>query len=451
MHHSINRDSALRHAPQVLHGREFKTKRWLLIASLVVGVTTTLPARDVVKLYAENCARCHGANLEGGQTDSLLDDQWKHGGDDASVARVIRDGAELNGMPPWKGFLSDAEVRAMVVLIREKAAQAVGRTASYARPMPGEAARSEEHAFRLELVADRLSTPWSIAFMPDGRLLITELPGALRFIDQDGAVSAPVAGTPAVRAEGQGGMMDAELHPDYARNGWIYLAYSDRVDLPGQPNLGMTKVVRGRIKEERWIEQETLFQAPAERYRPGGVHFGSRLVFDSQGHLFFSIGERGTMEHAQDLSRPNGKVHRVHADGRIPADNPFVGISNAVPSIWSYGHRNPQGLARHPQTGDLWDTEHGPRGGDELNLVLKGRNYGWPAITYGMNYNGFPISALTAQAGMEQPVIHWTPSIAVCSANFYVGTRFPKWQNNLLVTALARENCAGWRSQTGPS
>ena len=169
------------------------------------------------------------------------------------------------------------------------------------------------------------------------------------------------------------------------------------------------------------------------------MHFGSRFVFDGKGHLFFSIGERGHQDDAQDLSRPNGKVHRIHDDGGVPEDNPLAKRAGAMPTIWSYGHRNPQGLAPHPVTGDLFDAEHGSRGGDELNLVLPGRNYGWPVITYGMNYDGSPITALTAKEGMEQPVVHWTPSIAVCAIDFYTGDRFPRWKNDLLVSSLAAE------------
>jgi glucose/arabinose dehydrogenase len=201
----------------------------------------------------------------------------------------------------------------------------------------------------------------------------------------------------------------------------------------------MTAVVRGRIRDGRWVDQQTLFQAPSALYRKGRVHFGSRFVFDGKGYLFFPIGERGHQDDAQDLTRPNGKVHRIHDDGRIPEDNPFVARTDAFPSIWSYGHRNPQGLAQHPLTGELYDAEHGPRGGDELNLVLKGRNYGWPVITYGMNYDGTPITNLTAKEGMEQPVVHWTPSLAVCAIDFYVGDPFPGWRHDLFLSSLAAE------------
>ena len=225
------------------------------------------------------------------------------------------------------------------------------------------------------------------------------------------------------------------MHPEYAKNGWIYLSYSD----PGENDSAMTAVIRAKLKGNALVDVQQLFKAPASTYRNGTVHFGSRFVFDGKGHVFFSIGERGQGADAQDLTRPNGKVHRINEDGSIPADNPFVDRADAIKSIWSYGHRNPQGLAQQPGTGALYDVEHGPRGGDELNLVEKAKNYGWPVITYGMNYNGTPMTDKTAAPGMEQPVTYWVPSIAVSSTMFYTGTKFPAWQGNLLVGSLAAQ------------
>jgi glucose/arabinose dehydrogenase len=236
-----------------------------------------------------------------------------------------------------------------------------------------------------------------------------------------------------VWAQQDGGLMDVALHPDFAKNGWIYLSYSD----PGvTKGASMTAIVRGRVHGSKWVDQETLYKAPPELYWDDNTHFGSRFLFDREGHLFYSIGDRGHQDDAQDLSLPNGKIHRIHDDGRIPKDNPFVGRPGALPSIWSYGNRNPQGLAWHPVTGELWSSEHGPRGGDELNRIEPGRNYGWPVITYGMNYDGTPITDKTEQDGMEQPVMQWTPSIAVCAIVFYTGDRFPGWKTDLFVTAL---------------
>jgi len=415
----------------------------VLLLSLWCGALSAFSLRaqnrDVGKLFAETCAGCHGDQMQGGQTDSLLDDVWKHGGDDASLAKVIHDGAEANGMPAWKGMLSDGEIRAMVVYIREKGAEAKRKQTTYAKPVSDQVVSSEEHKFRARTVVDGLSTPWSVAFLPDGRMLITELPCNLQIFDKGNLASPSVKGLPKVRTQGQGGLMEAAPHPGYATNGWIYLAFSDPGSNNEGPDVGMTAVVRGRIKDGQWVDEETIFRAPLWSYRNTSVHFGCRLVFDDSGHLFFSIGERGMGPDAQDLTRPNGKIHRVFDDGRIPSDNPFAGQSNAIPSIWSYGNRNPQGLARHPVTGELWETEHGPRGGDELNWIRKGLNYGWPLITFGMNYDGTPMVTSTAREGLEQPIIHWTPSIAVCGINFYTGDKFPKWKNNLFVTSLAQE------------
>jgi glucose/arabinose dehydrogenase len=198
----------------------------------------------------------------------------------------------------------------------------------------------------------------------------------------------------------------------------------------------MTTLVRGRLVENTWVQQQSLFKLPASVYRHSPIHFGSRIVFDRDGRLYFSIGDRGFPEDAQDLTRPNGKVHRLQADGTIPDDNPIVGVVEGLRTIWSFGNRNPQGLAFHPLTGDLWEVEQGPRGGDELNRILPGRNYGWPLISEGMNYRGTPIVPPTSTDGYEPPVHHWTPSIGVSSMAFYTGDTFPNWKNNLFVTSL---------------
>ena len=198
----------------------------------------------------------------------------------------------------------------------------------------------------------------------------------------------------------------------------------------------MTAIVRGRMREGRWVDQQSLYAPPRDLYWADNTHFGSRFLFDRAGHLFYSIGDRGHEKEAQDLSRPNGKIHRIQDDGRVPPDNPFVARGGALGSIWSYGNRNVQGLAFHPVTGELWASEHGPRGGDELNLVEPGHNYGWPAITFGINYDGTPVSDRTEQEGMEQPVVQWTPSIGVCGIAFYSGDLFPRWKNDLFVTGL---------------
>jgi glucose/arabinose dehydrogenase len=231
------------------------------------------------------------------------------------------------------------------------------------------------------------------------------------------------------------------VDPDYAENGWIYLAYSHALEAEaGQKRPpAMTRIVRGRLKDHAWVDQEVIYEAPHATYRTTRHHYGCRIVFDPDGYLYFGIGDRGAQDQAQDLGKPNGKMHRLHRDGRVPRDNPFVWRDGALASIYSYGHRNPQGLAVHPVTGRVWDTEHGPMGGDELNLITPGRNYGWPVVTYGLNYNGTVISELTRKEGMEVPNLYWKPSIAVCGLDFYRGDKFPKWKNRLLVGALKYE------------
>jgi aldose sugar dehydrogenase len=297
---------------------------------------------------------------------------------------------------------------------------------------------SEVEKLRVEVVARDLETPWGLAFLPDGRLLITERPGRLRIVDH-GKLSAPITGLPKVEQVQDGGMFDVEVHPQYAKNGWIYLSYAEpgpentSLTERGNTNTGMTAIVRGRInKNNEWVDQQSIFHASAEFYTATHIHYGSRFVFDRQGHLFFSLGEHGKPEDAQDLSKPTGKVHRVNDDGSVPKDNPFVKRDGAVKSIWTYGHRNPQGLAFDPVTGALWETEHGPNGGDELNLLVPGHNYGWAVVSNGTQ----PGITKTEEAGMDSPVVFWTPTIAPGGIVFATGTRYPKWKNQLLVTGL---------------
>jgi glucose/arabinose dehydrogenase len=290
---------------------------------------------------------------------------------------------------------------------------------------------SEKQTFRIEVVAKGLETPWALAFLPDGRLLVTERPGRLRIIEKGRLLPDAVHGTPAVWLQQDGGLFDVEVHPQYSSNGWIYLSYAE----PGPDKTSMTAIVRGRIDANRWTDQQFLFHAPADLYTASNIHYGSRFVFDRQGHLFYSIGDRGKMEDAQDLSKPTGKIHRVNDDGTAPEDNPFAGRAGALPSIWTYGHRNPQGFAFDPATGKLWETEHGPKGGDELNLIEPGRNYGWAVITSGIQAG----ITRTAQEGMEQPVVFWTPTFAPSGMTVYTGTRYPAWAGSLFVCGLASQ------------
>lgn len=280
-------------------------------------------------------------------------------------------------------------------------------------------------------VAQGFEHPWGLAFLPDGRMLVTERPGRLRIVSSDGAVSAPVAGVPAVYSKGQGGLLDVALDPDFATDPWVYLSFSE----PGEGG-GGTAVARGRLADGKLTDVAVIFRQ--EPKLDAGQHFGSRLVFDREKRLYVTSGDRGNWDNPQRLDKGQGKIFRINRDGSIPADNPFVGRDDAIPAIWSYGHRNAQGAALHPQTGALWQTEHGARGGDELNIPQAGRNYGWPVITLGINYNGQPIGAGEKTAeGMEQPIHSWTPSIAPSGLAFYTADRFPAWKGSLFVGALA--------------
>lgn len=364
----------------------------------------------------------------------MLDDVWMHPSDDEGLTRSIRDGWPVNAMPGFGAVLNPQEIRAMVVFIRESRERAREAKAPPAVKADGLVIGSAQHTFKIERVADGLETPWGIGFLPDGRLIVSERPGRIRIITPGRGIVETISGLPPIWLKQDGGLLDLAVHPDYARTGWIYLGFSEAGGTA--PNASTTRVIRGRIRDSKLVDQETIFQAPPAQYWESNTHYGTRFLFDRAGFFYFSIGDRGRPEQSQDLTSPYGKLHRVRDDGRIPSDNPFVDRPGAVKSVWSYGHRNQQGIAQHPGTGEIWTTEHGPRGGDELNLTVRGRNYGWPVITYGMNDNGTPITDLTAKEGMEQPITYWTPSIAVAAIEFYTGDKFPGWKNQLFVTAL---------------
>ncbi len=418
--------------------------RYLLPMFICLGGFASAQKVKVEELYANNCAGCHGAKFEGGQGGSLVDGEWKHGSSDAEIFKSIAKGNVQLGMSPWEGVLTNEQIRSMVIFLREKEKQTLAKGMSFPVPAPDQVTKTELEEYRIEtLVESGLKNPWAIAFLPDGRKLVTEKSGKLRFITADGKLDpVEIKGLPETIDHGQGGLMEVALHPDFEKNGWVYLGLSDGTREKrenGRDDVKCTTaIVRGKIKDHQWTDQEWIYR-PDPKFRSGaGVHFGTRFVFD-QGYIYFVIGERGGMMEVQDLKRPNGKIHRLHDDGRVPADNPFVNTPDAIPGIWSYGHRNPQGLAMDPRDGALYDTEHGPRGGDELNLILPGKNYGWPVITYGMNYDGTPMVGITEKEGMEQPITFWVPSIAVCGLDFYNADKFPKWKGDLLAGALAQQ------------
>jgi glucose/arabinose dehydrogenase len=283
--------------------------------------------------------------------------------------------------------------------------------------------------YRVEVVAGGVRVPFGMAFLPDGRAVVTDRPGILWILDVRTGTMTRVAGVPAVSDSVDGGLLDVAVHPDYARNGWLYYAYSERTDT-GKA----TVVERAHLRDARLTDRQRLFTAwPAVN---GDYHFGSRLAF-RDGYLFITLGEREISQLAQELWTDLGKIVRLHDDGRIPNDNPFVGRAGARPEIWSYGHRNPHGLAFHPETGELWESEHGPLGGDEINIVKRGLNYGWPIVTFGREYDGGPVGdGLTQAPGMEPPVHHYATSTALTGLSFYTGSAFPQWRNDLFVGAM---------------
>lgn len=306
-----------------------------------------------------------------------------------------------------------------------------------------EVQRSALHNYTVVTVADGLINPWSIAFLPGGDMLVTEKPGRLRIVRNGTLLPNAVPGTPTVLAQGQGGLLDVALHPQFAQNRFIYFSYSK----PLTPGPGATTAVaRGRFENDQVSGLQDIFVADTK----GAGHYGSRLVFAPNGYLFITVGDRqapssGNLEThpAQDLSNHHGKIIRIHDDGRVPTDNPFVSRAGAKPEIWSYGHRNMQGLLLHPETGDLWEIEHGPQGGDEVNLIRPGLNFGWPVIGFGVNYgSGAAIHAGTRKEGMEQPVHIWVPSIAVSGLMLYTGDRFPGWKGNIFVGGMVGQQLA---------
>ena len=295
--------------------------------------------------------------------------------------------------------------------------------------------KTEKVSFKVETYADGFEIPWGMAFLPDNRMMVTDRIGDLWILEKDGKDKVKVSGEiPNVRSKGQGGMLDVAVHPDFNTNSYIYLSFSDYSE-----NKSHTSLIRAKLVNNSLVNSQIIFRPEEKFFTKRSLHFGSRIIFDDKGFIFFCIGDRGDRDLAQNLDMPNGKMYRIRDDGTIPIDNPFYYTKGAIKSIWSYGHRNPQGLAIHPSTRQLWEAEHGPRGGDEVNIILRGHNYGWPVITYGKNYSGTIISKLTHHEGMDQPVFHWTPSIAVCGIAFYEGSQFPEWKNNLLATSLKYE------------
>jgi aldose sugar dehydrogenase len=412
-------------------------KQLALQALFLFIITSVLHGQQVEVTYKTYCGGCHGARMEGNTAPALIKEQWQRGSSYAAIFRSIRSGIPKTEMKGWAGVLKDREIASLTnyIIASQKA------TARKAPGLPPQIV-TEDYVLAIEkLDSGHTSTPWAIEFVNANLALISEKPGKLKWLVNGRIDTVAIRGLPPTHTKsGTGGFMDIGLDPGYDKNGWIYLAYSHASGNLQEKNApGMTRIIRGKISDHEWKEQQTLFEVPDSLFVVGGDRWGCRFLFDKAGYLYFTIGDMGKAAASQLLSRPTGKVFRINADGSIPRDNPFIGTPGALPAIFTFGNRNVQGIAQHPVTGDIWATEHGPRGGDELNILKKGANYGWPLITYGIDYSGKQVSEKTEEKGIEQPLVQWTPSIAVGAAEFSTSPLFPKWKNDLFVGALAFE------------
>ncbi|MEL7478117.1 MAG: PQQ-dependent sugar dehydrogenase [Pseudomonadota bacterium] len=427
-----------------MYQKVFKTA--LLTTACWFGLQAQANSQNVEQLFKTTCASCHGQELTGGMAGSLVDSQWLTEGTDDALMNAIKNGIVSAGMPAFGATLSDEQVRTLVVYIREAGAKA--KQAKQPESQMGKTFKTDYHRVVTKEVTNSDGIIWAMDFLPDGSLLYTLREGELWHMSKGGK-KTQIKGTPKVWHKRQGGLLDVYPDPDYKNNGWIYLSFSKPAGNNAEgESIAFTSIVRGKIKGNQWVEEQTLFEAKAENRKNRGWHFGSRFAIKGD-YLFFTNGDEGHQDDAQNINTQNGKVHRIYKDGRIPKDNPFYNEKGAQQTIWTYGNRNPQGLTLHPKTGALWSTEHGPRGGDELNLITKGTNYGWPKVTYGMNYNGTPITPHTDLPGMQQPVHHWTPSIAVAGINFYTGDKFKNWAGDLFVGSLAKKQLHRLRIENG--
>jgi len=404
------------------------------------GVPVMQQQVGMTRLYNENCGKCHGMDGEGGGagTLTLLTREKFDQKHDRPYFDAIKNGVPDKGMEAYGATMTDEQIWGLVVHIRELQGRAL--RAEFGSPKAENGIfKSQRHNFKVETVVARgegLSIPWCIDWLPDGRMLVTNRPGSVVVV-KDGKIVATVTGVPESLHLGQGGMMEVAVHPQYRQNGWVYLAFTDPAK---NGNGGMTKVVRGKLKftgnEAAWTENQVIYEAAQEYYSRAGVHFGCKIVFDGKGHIFFSVGERGTNMRAQDTATPYGKVMRLGEDGTIPADNPIPGNP-----MWSYGHRNQQGLTFDLE-GNLWDTEHGPRGGDEVNLVQKGANYGWPVVAFSINYSDAPFRTPwpTPEQKITLPIFRWLPSIGASGMDTSRGKAFPQWNGDILAGGLVGQN-----------
>lgn len=367
-------------------------------------------------IYQKYCGSCHGPNLQ-----KFKNADWKEKLSTSQVSNIIQNGMENQGMPAFGEALSAEQIASVTEFIMQYEFDEVAKAPVLSSANP------------FEVVVDGLDIPWGMEFLPNGDMLIAERHGKLSRLTSDKKL-VEIKGLPPIRDRGQGGLMDLKLHPKFAENRWLYISYS-YID-ESNSRASNTAIIRAKINNDQLTDIQSIYKGyPTVETNH---HFGNRMVFDQKGYLYFTNGDRGKRDRfPQTLDNTNGKVHRLHDDGSIPKDNPFIDQADAAPSIYSYGHRNPQGIAMHPLTGQIWESEHGPRGGDEINLIEKGKNYGWPVISYGINYNGTKFTDLTMKEGMEQPLYYYVPSIAPCGMTFISTDLYGDWKNSLLIGSLS--------------
>lgn len=424
--------------------KNFQIWKLKVLAIVLLTVNSSVIGQTGKQVYTNYCAGCHGPKMEGSSATALIKTTWTHGNSRKSIIKSIREGIPGTEMARWDGVLSNKDIQAVAEYIvraqRNKVQQppkTSNTTTVTEKPL---VLKTKHYNLKVEkLITKGLNGPWGLEFINNKIALITGKTGELYWIENGKSTVKRITGLPRTYASDMvGGMMDLALDPEYVKNGWIYIAHSYSTDSnPNKNSPGMTRIIRGKIRDYKWIDEQVLFQVHDSLQLTGGMRWGSRLLFDKEGFLYFTIGDMNRGDDSQILTRPAGKIFRINKDGSIPTDNPFYGSKTYLQAIYTWGNRNTQGLAQHPETGVIYSSDHGPRGGDELNIIKKGANYGWPVITYGIDYDGSIISTDTAKEGMEQPITYWTPSIAVCATEFVTSGKFPLWKNNLLVTALA--------------
>jgi glucose/arabinose dehydrogenase len=417
--------------------------RFQLFLSISLIPSLARADRSGVEVYQQMCAPCHGLNMEGGQASSFMDGIWNYGSGIGQHRRNIAFGIIGTQMIAWDNFLNDPEIDAVLKYILDSEANSKVQP-----PPPPTHFETEDYRLNIEILADGLKQPWGMTFLNEGTAIFTEFDGKLRLMIDNKVVRKPISGTPEALRRPSGstmGFMDIAADPNYKDNGWIYLTYAHEAKkkVMGEPfRRSALRVVRGRLKNQTWVDEEIIYSTAPEHYLPNTGHIGSRLLFDRQGLLYFSTGDRDGMMVAQNLNVPYGKIHRINPNGSVPESNPFfdMGKVGALPTIYAYGSRNAQGLAMHPVTREIWSTEHGQMGGDELNKIESGVNLGWPVITLGLDRDNTHLTPYKEWPGMVQPKHYWTPSPAIGAIEFSTSPLFPKWKNNLLVAALKHKN-----------